>query len=58
MQIKMIRRFHLYQSEWLKAKIQVTTDAGEDLEKSFVGGTTSWSNHFANQSDSSSENWK
>jgi hypothetical protein len=51
-----------HQSEWLKSKIQVTADAGEDVEKeehfSTAGGITSWYNHSGNQFGSSSENWK
>jgi hypothetical protein len=61
MQIKTTLRFHLYQSEWLGSKIQVTADAGEDMEEeehsSIVGGIASLYNHSANQSGSSSENW-
>jgi hypothetical protein len=49
-----------HQSEWLRSKIQVTVDAGKDVEKeghsSIVGGTESWYNHSGNQSGSSSEN--
>jgi hypothetical protein len=45
----------------LKSKIQVTADAGKDVEKeehsSIVGGIASWYNHSGNQSDGSSENW-
>jgi hypothetical protein len=43
MQIKTSLRFHLYQSEWLRLKTQVTADAEEDVEKeehsSIVGKT-------------------
>jgi hypothetical protein len=49
------------QSEWLRSKIQVTADAGEDVEKeehsSIVGGIASLYNHSGNQSGGSSENW-
>ena len=42
MQIKTTLIFHLTQSEWLRSKIQVRADAGEDVEKeehsSIVGG--------------------
>ena len=41
--------------------IQVTADAGEDVEKeehsSIVGGIASLYNHSGNQSGCSSENW-
>jgi hypothetical protein len=61
MQIKTTLRFHLTQSEWLRSKIQVTADAGEDVEKaehsSIVGGIASLYNHSGNQSGGSSENW-
>jgi hypothetical protein len=50
-----------HQSEWLRSKIQVTADAGEDSEKeehfSNVGGIASLYNHSGNQSGGSSENW-
>jgi len=43
-----------HQSEWLRSKTQVTTDAGEDVEKeeksSIVGGVENWNNHSRNQS--------
>ena len=49
-----------HQSEWLRSKIQVTADAGEDVEKeehsSIVGGTANLYNHSGNQSGGSSEN--
>ena len=61
MQIKTTLRFHLTPEEWLRSKIQVTTDAGEDVEKeehsSMVGGIASLYNHSGNQSGVSSENW-
>jgi hypothetical protein len=42
-------------------KIQVTADAGKDVEKEkhsyIVGGIASLYNHSGNQSGSSSENW-
>ena len=48
-------------SEWLRSKIQVTADAGEDVEKeehsSIVGGSAGLYNHSGNQSGGSSENW-
>jgi hypothetical protein len=50
-----------HQSEWLRSKIQVTADAGEDVEKeehsSIVGGIASLYNHSGKQSGGSSENW-
>jgi hypothetical protein len=53
-------RFHLTPVKWLRSKIQVTADAGEDVEKdehsSIVGGITSLYNHSGNQSGGSSEN--
>jgi hypothetical protein len=61
MQIKTTLKFHLHQSEWLRSKVQVTADAGEDVEKeehsSIAGGNASWYNHSGDQSGSSSENW-
>jgi hypothetical protein len=51
----------LLQSEWLRSKIQVTADAGVDVEKeehsSIVGGIAGLYNHYGNQSGGSSENW-
>ena len=51
---------HTSQNGWDK-KIQVTADAGEDVEKeehsSIVGGIASLYNHSGNQSGGSSENW-
>jgi hypothetical protein len=47
-------------TKWLRSKIQVTADAGEDVEKeehSSIGGIASLYNHSGNQSGSSSENW-
>jgi hypothetical protein len=50
-----------HQSKWLRSKIQVTTDAGRDVEKeelsSIAGGIENWYNHSGNQSGGSSENW-
>ena len=50
-----------HQSEWLRSKIQVTADAGEDVENgkhsSIVGGIASFYNHSGKQSGGSSENW-
>ena len=50
-----------HQSEWLRSKIQVTADAGKDVEKeehsSIVGGIAGLYNHSGNQSGGSSENW-
>jgi hypothetical protein len=46
---------------WLRSKIQVTADAGVDVEKeehsSIVGGIAGLYNHSGNQSGGSSENW-
>ena len=51
-----------YQSEWIRSKIQVTADGGEDVEKeehsSIACGIANWYNHSGNQSGDSSENWK
>jgi hypothetical protein len=53
-------RFHLTPVRMAKIKIQVTSDAGEDVEKeehsSIVSGIASWYNHSGNQSGGSSEN--
>jgi hypothetical protein len=61
MQIKTKWDSTSHQSKWLRSKIQVTEDAGEDVEKegysSIVDGIASWYNHSGNQSDGSSENW-
>jgi hypothetical protein len=50
-----------HQSEWLRTKTQVTSDAGEDVVKeeysSIAGGLASWYNHSGNQFDGSPENW-
>jgi hypothetical protein len=58
MQIKTTMRF--YQSECLRSKTQVTSDAGEDVEKEehsyTAGGNASWYNHSGNQFGGSSEN--
>ncbi len=60
-QIKKALRFHLTPVKMAKKKIQVTTDAGKDVEKeehsSIVGGIASLYNHSGNKSGSSSENW-
>ena len=61
MQIKTTLRFHLTPVRMAKIKIQMTSDAGKDVEKeehsSTVGGVVSWYSHFGNQSGVSSENW-
>jgi hypothetical protein len=61
MQIKTTRDFTSHQSEWLRSKIQVTADAGKDVEKeehsSIAGGIARWYNHSGYQFDGSSENW-
>jgi hypothetical protein len=50
---------HTSQNGW--SKIQVTADAGEDVDKeehsSIAGGIASLYNHSGSQSGSSSENW-
>ena len=50
-----------HQPEWLRWKIQVTADAGEDVEKeehsSIVGGIASLYDHCGNHSGGSSGNW-
>jgi hypothetical protein len=50
-----------HQSEWLRSKIQVTADAGEDMEKeehsSIAVGIASLYSHSGIQSGGSSENW-
>jgi hypothetical protein len=60
-QIKTTLRFHLTPVRMAKIKIQVTTDAGENMEKeeysSIAGGIASLYNYSGNQSGSSSENW-
>jgi hypothetical protein len=52
----------LYQSEWLRSKLQVTTHVGEDVEEeehsSIAGGIANRYNHSGNQSGGSTENWK
>ena len=61
MQIKTTLRFHLTPVRMTRIKIQVTADAGQDMEKeehsSIAGGIASWYNYSGNQSGSSSENW-
>jgi hypothetical protein len=61
MQIKTTLRFYFTHVRMAKIKIQVTADAGEDVEKekhsSIAGGITSLYNHSGNQSGGSSENW-
>jgi hypothetical protein len=62
MQIKTTLRFHLTSDRMAEIRIQVTADAGEDVQKeehsSIVGGIASLYNHSGNQSSSSSKNWK
>jgi hypothetical protein len=61
MQIKTTLRSHLTPVRMARSKIQVTADAGEDVEKeehsSITGGIASWYNHSGNQFGGSSENW-
>jgi hypothetical protein len=60
MQIKTTLRFHLTPVRMAKIKIQVTEDAGDDVDKeehsSIVGLIASLYNHSGNQSGGSSEN--
>jgi hypothetical protein len=60
MHIKTTLRFHLILLRMANIKTQVTTDAGENVEKeedySIVGGMASWYNHSGKQSGGSSEN--
>jgi hypothetical protein len=50
-----------HQSEWPRSKIQVTSDAGKDMDKkehSFIfGRTASCYSHSENHFGGSSENW-
>ena len=61
MQIKTTLRFHLTLVRMAQSKIQVTADAGKDVEKeehsSIAGGITNWYNHSGNQFGGFSENW-
>jgi hypothetical protein len=61
MQIKTTLRPTSHQSEWLRQKIQVTADSGEDVEKvehsSIADGIASWFKHSGNQFGGSSKNW-
>jgi hypothetical protein len=61
MQIKTTLRFYLTPVRMAKIKIQVTTDAGKDVEmeghSSIAGGLVSLYNYSGNQSGRSSENW-
>jgi hypothetical protein len=61
MQIKTTLRFNLTPVRMAKIKIQVTADAGEDVEKeqhsSIAGGIASLYDHSGNHSGGSSENW-
>ena len=61
MQIKTTLRFHLTPVRMARSKIQVTADAGVEVEKeehsSIVGGIASLYNHSGNQSGGSLENW-
>ena len=54
MQIKTTMRIHLTPIRMANIKTQVTTDAGEDVEKeenfSIVGGIASWYDHSCYQS--------
>jgi hypothetical protein len=60
MQIKTTLRFHLKPVIMAKIQIQVTADAGKDVEKeeysSIADGIAGLYNHSGNQSGGSSEN--
>jgi hypothetical protein len=57
MQMQMTLRFFQIPIRMANFKMQVTTDAGENVEKeehsSIVGETASWQSHFGHQSVSS-----
>ena len=61
MQIKTSLRFYLIPVRIVRSKIQVTVDAGKDVDKEehsfIVGGIASLFKHSGNQSGGSSENW-
>jgi hypothetical protein len=61
MQIKTSLRFYLIPVRIVRSKIQVTVDAGKDVDKDehpfIVGGIASLFKHSGNQSGGSSENW-
>jgi hypothetical protein len=61
MHIKTTLRFHLTPVRMARSKIQVTSDASEDVEKeehsSIAGGIASLYNHSGKQSGNSSDNW-
>jgi hypothetical protein len=61
MQIKTTLRFYLTPVRMAQIKIQVTADAGKNVEKeehsSIAGGIASWCNHSGNHLGGSSENW-
>jgi hypothetical protein len=61
MQIKTTLKFHLTPVRMARPKIQVTADAGKDVEKEEhspkAGGIAGLYNHSGNQSGGSSENW-
>jgi hypothetical protein len=59
MQIKIIPRFYLTPVRKTKIKIQVTADAGKDVEKRKTPfwWIASWYNPSGNKSGCSSENW-
>ena len=60
-QSKITLRFYLTPVRMAKIKIQVTADAGKNVEKeqhsSIAGGIASLYNHSGSQSGGSSENW-
>jgi hypothetical protein len=55
-------RLHRTPIRMVKIKMEVRANADEDVEKgehsSTAGGTANLDNHFGNQSDGFSENWK
>jgi hypothetical protein len=62
MQIKTTLKFHFTPVRMARIKIQVTAGAHKDVEKeeysSIAGGIASWYNHYGNQFDGYSENWR
>jgi hypothetical protein len=61
MQIKTILRFHLKMVRMAKIKYLCASTCGGEFGAeglSFVGGSANLYNHFGNQLDSFSENWK
>ena len=61
MQIKQPVDSTSHQTDWPRSKIQMTEDAGEDVENDehflTVVGVVIWYNHSGNKSGDFSENW-